>query len=196
LHKLFSFKKSIATSLLILGAIATYAYAQDRRTWDGHFTFRQTSPEVRFAGTLNYQTLGGTAVGYVGPTYGGFRRYTATQGAGSLTVTAAQTGGTFINTATGTTTTFTLPAAATAGLSYCFVEGGDAAGELLLAMATGDNVVGKIHAAENGTGIATAVSTGIKNTAATNVKGDFVCLVSDGITTYYMTSLAGVWASR
>lgn len=43
---------------------------------------------------------------------------------------------------------------------------------------------------------ATAASTGIKNTAATNVVGDFVTLVSDGVTTWYMTSVAGVWASR
>lgn len=114
---------------------------------------------------------------------------------GTTALTVAQSGGVAVNTGTSSTTTFTLPAAA-AGLNYCFVEGGDAAGELLVGVTGTNTVVGKTHGADDGTGIATASSTGIKNTAATNVKGDFACLTALNTSTWLMTSVAGVWASR
>lgn len=114
---------------------------------------------------------------------------------GTTALTAAQSGAVVANTGTSATTTFTLPAAA-AGLHFCFVEAGDAAGELLITPASGDKIVGKTHAAENGTGIAPAAGTGIKNTAASNVKGDHCCLHALDATTWMMTSVAGVWASQ
>lgn len=114
---------------------------------------------------------------------------------GTTALTAAQSGAIVANTGTSSTTTFTLPSAA-AGLSFCFVEGGDAGGELLINPSTGDAIVGKTHGAENGTGIAPAAGTGIKNTAATNVKGDATCLTALDATTWHMTSVAGVWASQ
>lgn len=114
---------------------------------------------------------------------------------GTTALTASQSGALVANTGTTGTTTFTLPSAA-AGYSFCFVEAGDAGGELLINPATGDAIVGKTHGAENGTGIAPAAGTGIKNTAATNVKGDFTCLQSLDATTWLMTSVAGVWASQ
>lgn len=125
----------------------------------------------------------------------GFTRYVGSAASSTTAVTAAQSGGTLFNTGTSSTTTFTLPAAA-AGLNYCFVEAGDAAGELLINTTGTNTVVGKIHGAENATGIATASSTGIKNTAATNVKGDFTCLTALNTTTWYMTAVAGVWATQ
>ncbi|HYE94552.1 MAG TPA: hypothetical protein VEA38_26190, partial [Terriglobales bacterium] len=74
---------------------------------------------------------------------GGKMRVVATNAA-STTLTASRSGTVYVNTATTGTTTFVLPAAA-AGLYYCFVEGGDAAGEILINVQTGDNVVGKTH---------------------------------------------------
>jgi len=115
--------------------------------------------------------------------------------AATATLTEADSGKVTIATLSSGTQTFTLPAAARVGQRFTFVCG-HASGEILISVATGDNIVGKTDGGSAGTGIATATSTGIKNTAATNVVGDFVTLVSDGVTTWYMTSVAGVWASR
>lgn len=109
-------------------------------------------------------------------------------------VSASESGKVYVQTRSSTTVTFTLPAAA-AGLTYSFVCG-NASSEILITPGTGDAIVGKTHGAENGTGIAPAAGTGIKNTAATNVVGDFCTLVALDDTTWYMTSVAGVWASQ
>lgn len=116
---------------------------------------------------------------------------------GTTALTAIQSGALVANTGTSGTTTFTLPTAA-AGLRFCFVEAGDAAGELLINPfgAASDVIVGKTHAANDGVGIATAANAGIKNTAGTNVKGDFVCLSAIDATTWVMTSEGGVWAAQ
>ena len=114
--------------------------------------------------------------------------------ASTKTVTAAMSGRMFVSVAASGTQTFTLPAAA-AGLEYTFVAG-HADTEILITPATGDAIVGKTHAAENGAGIAPAAGTGIKNTAATNVVGDHCTLRCLDGTTWYMTSVAGVWASQ
>lgn len=114
---------------------------------------------------------------------------------GTTTIAAAESGALFANTGTTGTTTFTLPAAA-AGLHYCFVEAGDAAGELLINVQTGDEIVGKTDGSGTGTGIDTAAGTGIKNTALTNVKGDHTCLTALDATTWLMTSVGGTWASQ
>lgn len=115
---------------------------------------------------------------------------------GDTTLTTADSGKTFIDTKGSATTTFTLPdAGTTKGLEMSFVNG-DASGEILITPASGDKIVGKTHGAENGSGIAPAAGTGIKNTAATNVKGDFCTLVFDGVDTWWMTAVAGVWASQ
>lgn len=109
-------------------------------------------------------------------------------------VSAAESGKVYVQTRASTTTTYTLPAAA-AGLTYTFVCG-HASGETLITPAAGDAIVGKTHGAENGAGIAPAAGTGIKNTAASNVVGDHCTLVALDDTTWYMTSVAGVWASQ
>lgn len=109
-------------------------------------------------------------------------------------VQAAESGKVYVQTRASTTVTFTLPAAA-AGLTYTFVCG-HADSEILITPQTGDAIVGKTHGAENGTGLAPAAGTGIKNTAATNVVGDHCVLTALDATTWYMTSVAGVWASQ
>lgn len=121
-------------------------------------------------------------------------RPTAAQTTATKAVAATESGTMFVDTQGTGTTTFNLPAAA-AGLWYTFVCG-HAGGEILITPATGDAIVGKTHGAENGTGIAPAAGTGIKNTAATNVIGDFCTLVCLDGTTWYMTAVAGVWASQ
>jgi hypothetical protein len=109
-------------------------------------------------------------------------------------LTAAESGEVFVQTRSSTTVTFTLPAAA-AGLEYTFVCG-HANSEILVTPAAGDAIVTKIHAAQDGTALAPAAGTGIKNTAATNVAGDAITLVALDDTTWYGTSIIGLWASQ
>jgi len=124
----------------------------------------------------------------------GQKRPVSNSAAASVTVAAADSGKVFVDTLGSGTSTFTLPAAA-AGLSYTFVCG-SAAGEILVTPASGDAIVTKIHAAQDGTALAPAAGTGIKNTAATNVAGDSITLTALDDTTWYGTGLIGLWASQ
>lgn len=112
------------------------------------------------------------------------------------TVLTTDTGTRFIGTKSTTQQFFTLPAASTAGLDYCFVAG-DANGDLMIDPVGSDIVKGKTHGAENGTALlSTATKRAIMNAAATNVAGDHTCLVSDGTSTWWQYSVAGVWAAQ
>lgn len=148
----------------------------------GHF-FEKL--EVDSEGDLNY--TGSLQV------TGGLKKQVESVSADKI-VTAAMSGRMFVDVKGSATTTFTLPAAEE-GLNYSFVCG-HASGEILITPASGDAIVGKTHGAENATGIAPAAGTGIKNTAETNVVGDHCTLVCLDGTTWYMTSVAGVWASQ
>jgi hypothetical protein len=143
-----------------------------------------------FTGT---NTFSGAIVATGGVT-GGLTRLVAAQATGTKAVSAAESGTMFVNTQGASTTTFTLPAAA-AGLEYTFVEA-NASGEILITPAAGDAIVGKIHAAQDGTALAPAAGTGIKNTAATNVAGDAITLVALDATTWYAVAQTGLWASQ
>jgi len=129
-----------------------------------------------------------------GLTQYGAVRNTEAQTAETKTVTVAESGSVFVQTRSSTTVTYTLPAAAP-GLEYTFVCG-HANSEILITPASGDAIVTKIHAAQDGTALAPAAGTGIKNTAATNVAGDFIKLVSLDGTTWYGVGMAGLWASQ
>jgi len=109
-------------------------------------------------------------------------------------VTAGESGKVFVQTRSSTTVTYSLPAAA-AGLTYTFVCG-HADSEIKITPVAGDAIVTKIHSAENGTALAPAAGTGIKNTAATNVAGDSITLTALDGTTWYGTSIVGLWASQ
>jgi hypothetical protein len=144
--------------------------------------------KVRIAETLEVDGLATFEAGIAGP-----ETVEATT-AETEAVTAAESGKVFVQTRSSTTVTYTLPAA-TAGLTYTFVCG-NAASEILITPATGDAIVTKIHAAQDGTALAPAAGTGIKNTAATNVAGDAITLVALDSTTWYGTSIVGLWASQ
>jgi len=108
-------------------------------------------------------------------------------------VASTESGKVFVQTRSSTTVTYTLPAAA-AGLTYTFVCG-HANSEILITPAAGDAIVTIIHSAQDGSALAPAAGTGIKNTAATNVAGDSITLVCLDGTTWYGTSIVGLWAS-
>ena len=99
------------------------------------------------------------------------------------------------------TQTFTLPIAADVeGAEFTFICG-SAAGEILVDPNDADDIKGMTFAAigaDADTGnLAPADNTGIKNTAATNVLGDNITLISDGITTWYIKGMpTGIWATQ
>jgi hypothetical protein len=137
-------------------------------------------------------TLTGTAA-FTGATTGVRRPSTVTT-ADTRTLTAAESGAVMICTKASATQVFTLPLAATAGLMFSFVCG-HASGEIHIGVGTGDNIVGKTDGAADGTGLVSTATTGLlKDTAASNVVGDHVTLVSDGATTWFMVAVAGAWS--
>lgn len=141
----------------------------------------------------NITTAGNLTVDGVA-TLNGSKNLTEAVTADTETISASESGKTYVQTRSSTTVTFSLPPAE-AGLRYTFVCG-HASSEILINPATGDAIVGKSSGADDGTGIAPAAGTGIKNTAATNVVGDFCTLVALDGTTWYMVAVAGVWASQ
>ena len=111
----------------------------------------------------------------------------------TITVISADNNKVFIATKASGTQTFTLPGAATAGLQYTFICG-NAGGELKILGEMGNTII--LKTAAGGTLLSVAADTGIKNTAATNIVGDTITLVSDGATSWYAVSQNGIFASN
>lgn len=105
----------------------------------------------------------------------------------SFTATAFQSGTTFIADST-TSVVVTLPAAATApGMQF-----GLLVGQLTSAAGHSFDVV----AADTirGNGFAKAADAAVVCSAATDRVGDYIELVSDGVASWYVTSVIGTWA--
>lgn len=113
--------------------------------------------------------------------------------AASATYTSADSNKITICTKSSATQTFTLPSAATAGLTYTFICG-HASGEILINPVGTD--VFNIKASEGGAAVLTTTPNGIKNTAATNVVGDSITVVSDGVGAWYGIRQSGTWATQ
>lgn len=118
-----------------------------------------------------------------------------------VALTAAQSGQLFVSNSTADAVqVFTLPPASTAGLVYCFSLGSSSLGSNreidVEPQGASDLIIGTTNPA-GATGIVTTAGPahGIKNTHATAVRGNQVCLQSDGLNTYYQRSLSGTWAS-
>jgi hypothetical protein len=93
------------------------------------------------------------------------------------------------------TQTYTLPAAAAApGAVFTFICQ-HASSEILVNPNAADQISIK-GLIDHSTSVKPAAGTGVKNTAATNVIGDYLTLVSDGVLTWYEISGAGIWASQ
>lgn len=124
----------------------------------------------------------------------GMRRTASLSTNVSVSVSSGQSSTVFVNMRGSTTQTLTLPAAATGGMVFTFIAD-SAASETLINGVTGD--IFSIKATgDAGASVVTAPSTGIKNTAATNVKGDNITLISDGGTNWYGFAQSGIWASQ
>jgi hypothetical protein len=113
----------------------------------------------------------------------------------TITVAASDSGTTYIAKRSSSTQTFTLPSASTAGLTYTFING-NVDGMIYIKGQSGDTINCKSNA--DGTdrvSVSVLATTGIRNNAATNVLGDNITLVSDGITTWWMTAQSGIFSS-
>jgi len=105
----------------------------------------------------------------------------------------------YVATRTSSTQTYTLPAVATAGVSFTFVCG-HASGEILVTPQASEAIVMTSFAAvgaDADTGIISPVAgTGVKNTAATNAIGDSLTLISSGTKWFSVGITSGIWASQ
>jgi hypothetical protein len=113
----------------------------------------------------------------------------------TIAVTVSDSGKTYIAKRSSSTQTFALPSASTAGLTYTFICG-DVGGMVQIKGQSGDTINCKSNA--DGTdrvSVSVAADTGIRNNAATNVLGDNITLVSDGISTWWMTAQSGIFSS-
>lgn len=120
--------------------------------------------------------------------------------AATRTLTDSESNSIIVATKSSATQTFTLPLASTAGLQFTFICG-NAGGEILVDPDDADDIKGftfsAIGADADTAALAPADNTGIKNTAATNVVGDCITLVSDGGTKWYTIGpTSGIWATQ
>ena len=113
---------------------------------------------------------------------------------GDDTLLAAESGKMIIATQGSTTQTFTLPAATVAGALFTF-KCGHASGEILIDPA-GSDVIQAKATNDAGADVTPAGGTGIKNTAATIVIGDYITLIADGVDTWRTVAQSGIFATQ
>lgn len=114
----------------------------------------------------------------------------------TTTLLATESGKVVKATKASATQTFTLPAATAKGCVFTF-KCGHASGEVLIDPAGTDTIVCNANSgASPASAIAPAGGTGIKNTAATNIIGDYVTLVADGVSAWDAVAQQGIWASQ
>jgi hypothetical protein len=113
----------------------------------------------------------------------------------AVTLSAADSAKVSIQTLASGTQTYTLPLASAApGAVFTFICQ-HASSEILINPNAADQVSIK-GLVDHSTSVKPAAGTGVKNTAATNVIGDHLTLVSDGVATWYEVAGAGIWASQ
>jgi len=108
--------------------------------------------------------------------------------------TVANSGSIFISARGSTTQTYTLPAAQTNGLRYTFLCK-NVSTEILVNPIGTDTIAIKATV-DQGASVVTAAGAGIKNTGGTNVLGDLITLVSDGVSQWVMVGQSGVWGAQ
>lgn len=115
---------------------------------------------------------------------------------GDRTLVYTESGALVVATKTSATQTFTLPPATRAGCIFTFKVGnGGEAGEILINPGAGYVIQCKATN-DSGAEVRPAAGTGIKNTAGTNVDGDYITLMADGVVTWHTVAQSGIWASQ
>lgn len=109
--------------------------------------------------------------------------------AANYTVTAADSDSTFI--ATAADVVFTLPSTS-AGLRYTFVTGALSTGTgTSISPAAADKIMGSV---DGPTAITSADDKDLINSGASDVLGDSVTLIGDGLDGWFIVGCTGVWA--
>lgn len=108
----------------------------------------------------------------------------------SYTVLASESGATFVSSAADVV--FTLPATA-AGLVYRFINGSVSAGT---GLSVSPNASDKIMGSIGSVAITSADDKDLINTGATDVLGDSLTLMGDGVDGWYIIHGTGVWARQ
>lgn len=144
-----------------------------------------TSPTVIGAGRVFIDRKGGTPEPLALS-----RTYVLGTSVAALTLTGSDDGVTVVATNTAATVVTTLPKASTVGVGfkariYVGALPGAGAGTTITPNAT-DNFVGA--------GLTKTAGQTLVNTAATDVVGDLIEVVSDGVTKWYITAKTGTWA--
>lgn len=134
-----------------------------------------------------------------GNVVGGVRRPVTEGTANTYDLATTDSGRVYVATKTSATQTYTLPAVATAGVTFTFICG-HADGEILVTPQASEAIVITTFAAVGADAdtaiVAPAAGTGVKNTAATNAIGDSLTLVSSGTKWYGVGITSGIWASQ
>jgi len=107
----------------------------------------------------------------------------------AVSPTLAQSGTVFVATASSGAYAVTLPTGPPAGITYTFVTGH--AGNEIAITAEGTDTIYAL-ADDSGASINDGVVT---NTGGTNILGDRITIVSDGVSAWWAISQAGVWAA-
>lgn len=163
--------------------------------YEGVRRFSINSSGVDVNGTLGVSgtaTFAG-ATAFVGAMTGA-RLSASVTTAATIDVTAAQSGLTFIASRTSSTQVFSLPAATATGAVYTF-KCGHADGEILIDPDGTDDIQCKATNSA-GANIVNTDGTGLKNTAASNILGDYLTLVADGAGKWHTVAQSGIWASQ
>lgn len=112
----------------------------------------------------------------------------------TVTLTPDQSGRVCKATRASATQVFTLPAATEEGCVFTF-KNGHASGEILIDPAGTDTI--QVKATNDaGAEVTPAGGTGIKNTAATDVVGDYITLIADGVSQWNAIAQSGIWATQ
>ena len=114
----------------------------------------------------------------------------------TTTLTNAQSGKTHVATKASVTQDFILPSAATEGLIYTFICG-HADGEITIQVDGTDTVACIVNPGQAPeVSLVTSAGKGIINTGGTNILGDHITLISDGVSRWYGISQIGIFASE
>ena len=135
------------------------------------------------------------ATSFVG-TMKGVRMQVLITSADTDSLVAAESGMLIICTKASSTQVFTLPVATTVGATFTF-KCANAGGEILINPAGSDDIQCSANSgASPNANVVNTDGTGLKNTGATNVLGDSLMLVADGVGKWYAVSQTGIWASQ
>lgn len=192
---------AIATGLFLAGK-GLYGAASQLTELVGDVNFRSSNANISLDGVVPFKDLSGNTLAAFNTVQGGFgsRRTAYVTAATTQTLTAADCGAVIVSNHTTATQTFTLPAISNTGCMFTFIAG-HAGTEILINSAAVATCTATTFTAVGATPTTALLNdasceAGLKNTAATNVIGDSITLVSDGVRWLGVGIATGIWATQ